>query len=213
MRFTAPVSLFVLGLLVSAGAVASSPQIDSVEYDLNTPREVSELIGIASTWTPAEVGELAHFLKVEEYWMVEDPVFFLGEGMARMDAEMVPIGEDGYTTVTGKVTDGIWVNVTDSYLFVAGMDGDPFEIAPGYIVAVGSTIPWKEVFEHSIADPESLNAGERGCRVTCGDGFYACCNGAGCRCRSSSSSSQGCSSGGVGAVSCELIKSKTSLTP
>jgi len=198
-------------LVIATSAVAIGAQRPAATipttHDFDNPRKVGELIGVAERWTPEEVGRLAHFFKAEEYWMVETPVFFLGEGMARMDAKMVPIDEDGYTTVVGEVRDGVWVNVTDSNLFVAGPEGEPFEIPPGFVVAIGDTIPWDEAFAHSIAAPENLNAGETGCRVTCGDGFYACCNGAGCRCRASSASSRGCSSGGVGSTSCEKITS------
>ena len=202
-----------IAALATAVLVAVSPPstTSSSSYDSDHPREIGELIGVAERWTPDEVGALAHFFKAEEYWMVETPVLFLSDGMVRMDSKMTPIGEDGYTTVTGEIDEGVWVNVTDAHVFVAGPDGEPFQIAPGYVVAIGDTIPWAEAFQDQIEEAAKNDGLEdRGCRVWCGDGFYACCNGAGCRCRATSKSHQGCSSGGPGATSCELMKEDTS---
>jgi len=154
-------------------------------------RPIHELVGQAEVWTMEEIHRVAKWRDAPEYWIVEEPVYFITEGLVPYDHR------SGEGTRTGKIDRGVWLNTSEHPVVVAGGEMEPFELLPGAMVAVGPSVDWEQ------ADQDA--AGEGNCDVTCRDGFYACCNYSGCRCRSSSSQRDDsmCNAGGRGAAECE----------
>ncbi len=173
--------VFIASLLVAAGCSLAKPAAPAPE----TARPIHELVGQAETWTIEEIHNVAAWRKAPEYWIVEAPVYFITEGLVPYDHR------SGEGTQTGRITSGVWLNTSEAPVVVAGGEMEPFELAPGAIVAVGDSIVWPDA-----------DAPEGSCSVVCRDGYYACCNFNGCRCRSSREDDSDCTTGGKGAAEC-----------
>jgi len=162
-------------------------------YDFENPRAPHELIGQAEVWTPDEVGGVAHKLDAESYWLTPDPVIILTDGMTRIDKTDYGLAH------VGEIDEGVWANRTDGvHLVMIDPNGDPVEVFPGDVIAVGDSLPWMEMTRRGLATGRS----DDGCKVTCRDGYYACCNASSCRCVRSGEGAE-CEAGGEGAVSCD----------
>lgn len=194
---SSPLALMVAGLIavgaaVGSGSVAATSPESKDAADGEAVRAPHEVIGQAEVWTPEEVGAVADLLEAESYWLLREPVIFITEGLTRLDS-----GDYGATRI-GEIEEGVWANRTDEIqLALITPAGDPVEIMPGDVIAVGSSIKWS--WEAASQPPLSL------CKVTCGEGYFACCSESdGCRCRRLGSDDSDCFAGGEGAVSCEI---------
>lgn len=197
-------ALLILAACVSvAPAAAESPApAPDVEYSFAKARAPEALIGQAKVWTPAELGSVAFLLDADAYWLCPDPVWFLTDGMTRIDG-------GGYGDVmVGEVAVGVWANQREtSQMVLINPTGEPVTVDPGGVIAIGASLPWREMLERGMVSETTTT-----CSVTCRDSYYACCNGNGCTCRRANADGSDCTAGGPGAQTCTQTEKAAEAT-
>ena len=189
--------MFLMVLAATAAAVMASAPPAAAEYDFAQPRPLEAIVGQAEVWTPDEVGALTGMHDGTDFWLCPDPVILITDGFTRMDG-------GGYLSqASGEVSEGVWINRTDSiqYAIISPTD-DPSEVPPGSVIAIGESLPFGEMHA-GLSNQAEGNDGPP-CSVTCGNSTFACCNSNGCHCRNSRQNDDDCVAGGKNAIACSL---------
>ncbi len=186
----------------------------TVGLGADKPRDLGVAMTAAHSFTGEEIAAIGMFLGSPGYMVVQPNTtvtFFEGGRLARLG--------DGFGTDAPRsaaVSSGAYWNGSDvSIAFTLGRDSTRHMLDPGSMIVIGDAYTQSEAERRAEMEHRRRHGGvdAPSCTVTCGPGFYACCNFASqpggnptCLCKRVTDVTAECDAGGEGSPECSITQ-------